>query len=195
MPVISLPRFPTDWQNHPHLISRYWDEAMLELERTLNAVLAIPEIQEALLTLDETIATATEAINTLESATESVSMEQSLVSSYIDPTSYVGDLISADASGNITIADHDRIYGDSVLNPTVAVLGDLIPSGAAPGEIVRVFYEDLSRAGGSVTYEFTVDPAAPVSQGNNHHSVGAVEIPVTGVLPGQIIRPPGYIDL
>lgn len=126
-------------------------------------------------------------------ATEANKAETSLVNSY--PANPLGGtLIEADNTGAVTIADHDRVYGDTTLNPTVAVDGDVIASAAAPGDIVRVYYVDPTRAGGAVTYQFTVDPASPPVQGGDTHSVGAVEIPAGAPVGGGPVRPPGYAN-
>lgn len=193
MPTITLPRFPTNWQEQPYLVARYWDEAMLELEKTLNTVLALPAIQEALEEVSAAIDNTNEAIGNLEEAAASVTEEQSLVSSYVDLTSFAGDLITATTTGDITVATHDRIYG-STSNPTVEVTGDTFSSGASTGDVVRVYYIDTLKTGGAVTYLFTIDPAAPVAQGDGAHSVGAVSIPATGVSIGKGVSPPGYVE-
>lgn len=202
MATIALPRFPANWQDQPYLISRYWDEAMLELEKTLNAVLAIPAIQEALADLDTAIEAANDAAEAATvaatkagSASTAALSEQSLVNSYIDPTSFTAPLISADSSGNVTIANHSRTYGDSTLNPMVHVTGATIATGASPLSVVRIYYTDATRAGGAITYLFTVDPASPTPQGGNTHAVGAVEIPAAGTSDGNYLKPPGYVEL
>jgi hypothetical protein len=68
---------------------------------------------------------------------------------------------SCDSSGNITIADHNRIYADK----TVAVDGTSgtaadgtggtpLATGGASGNYVLVFYDDPARTGGAVTYQW-----------------------------------------
>ncbi len=100
-------------------------------------------------------------------------------------------MIEADNAGNISIADHERQYGDPALNPDVSVDGDTLASGAAIGETVRVYYIDALREGGAVAYLFTIDPAPKPVQGGNIHSVGAVTIPAAGTAPGGGVQPPG----
>lgn len=190
--AIKLPRLPTNWQEQPKLVERYWDTTMTNLEKTLNAILAIPLIENALVDLDTAIAAADAAAANANAAANSVTSETSLVNSF--PTSFVAPLISADSLGNVTIANHSREYGDSVLNPTVAVTGGVIATGAAAASVVRVYYNDPARAGGTVTYLFTVDPAAPPVQSGNTHSVGAVTIPAAGSQGGNGVRPPGYVE-
>lgn len=190
--AIKLARLPTTWQEQPKLVERYWDSSMTQIEKTLNAILAIPLIEDALADLDTAIAAADAAAASANAAAASVTSEQSIVTSF--PDNFVSPLISADNLGNVTIVTHDRVYGDSVLNPTVSVAGATIATAAASGSTVRVYYNDPARAGGTVTYLFTVDPTSPPVQGGNVHSVGAVTIPAAGTQGGNGVRPPGYVE-
>lgn len=189
MATVKLARLPTNWQDQPKLVERYWDSAMTEIEKTLNAILAIPLIEDALADLDTAIAAADAAAASANAAAISVTSESSLVNSYPSGVS-----ITADNLGDVTITTHNRVYGDSVLNPTVSVTGDVISTGAASGSVVRIYYSDPTRAGGTVSYLFTVDPAAPPVQGGDIHSVGAVTIPAAGTQGGNGLRPPGYVE-
>ena len=188
--AIKLARLPTTWQAQPKLVERYWDTSMTQIEKTLNSILAIPIIEAALADLDTAIAAADAAAASANAAAESVTSESSLVNSY--PS---GISVTADNLGDVTITTHNRVYGDPALNPTVSVTGAVLSTGAAAGSIVRVYYNDPTRAGGSVTYLFTVDPAAPPVQGGNTHSVGAVEIPAVGTQNGNGLNPPGYVNI
>lgn len=192
MANVKLPRLPVNWQSQPELVRRYWDSTMSEIEKTLNAILAIPAIEEALKNLDEAVANANDAAAAANAAANSAKQNESLVNSYI--TAFTAPLISADSSGVVTIANHTRVYGDSSLNPSRTVVGGTISTGAASGSIVRVYYSDPSRAGGSVAYLFTVDPATPMAQGGNIHSIGAVAIPATGTGDGNFVKPPGFVE-
>lgn len=198
--AIKLARLPTNWQDQPKLVERYWDSAMTEIEKTLNAILAIPLIEDALADLDTAIvaadaaaAAANAAAVTANNTATSITSESSLVNSF--PDNFTAPLVSADNLGNVTIATHDRVYGDSVLNPTVSVIGTVLATAAVPTDIVRIYYNDATRVGGAVTYLFTVDPAPPPVQGSDVHSVGAVEIPAAGTLGGKSVTPPGYVEI
>lgn len=191
--AVKLPRLPTNWQDQPKLVERYWDSTMTEIEKTLNAILAIPLIEDALADLDTAIAAADAAAANANAAATSITSESSLVNSF--PDNFAAPLVSVDNLGNVTIAAHDRVYGDSVLNPTVSVTGATVATAAAPTDIVRIYYNDATRAGGTVTYLFTTDPAPPPVQGGDIHSVGAVEIPTVGTLSGKNVTPPGFVNL
>lgn len=187
---LKLPRLTYGWDKQPQLLERYWDIQATKLEGVLNQILTIPLIIDALADLEAATQAAQDAADNANAAADAVTSESSLVNSY--PSNFTAPLISADNTGLVTIANHDRVYGDSTLNPTVAVTGDTIATGEAAGTIVRVYYNDPTRAGGAVTYLFTVDPADPPVQGGNTHVIGAVEIPAAGSVDGGYVRPPGY---
>lgn len=139
-------------------------------------------------------ASANAAAATAQNAADETASESSIVQSYV--TNFSGaSPISVSSTGVVTILVHDRVYGNSTLNPTVAVSGGSLPTGAASTQVVRVYYDDASRAGGAVTYQFTVDPAAAPVQGGVRHVVGAAEVPVAGSSNGGFIRPPGFTNV
>ncbi len=189
---VKLPRLLQGWREQPKLLERYWDIAMTKIEDILNQLLAIPAIEDALADLDAAIIAAQDAADSANAAADSVTSETSLTSSY--PSNFVSPLISSDNTGVVTIANHDRVYGDSTLNPTVAVVGGIVATGASPGQTVRVYYNDPTRSGGPVTYLFTVDPAEPPVQTGDTHSVGAATVPAGAPEPGGPVRPPGWAN-
>lgn len=175
---------------------QWWQTNAEAIEDAINGIqLALEAAGIALDAADVAIAAAeaaqTAADNAQGAADQSAS-ESSLVNSY--PANFTPPLISVDDLGNVTIANHDRVYGDSTLNPTVSVNGDTFATGAAAGSVVRIYYDDPTRAGGVVTFQFTVDPAAPPVQGGDRHSVGAVTVPATGSNDGNSLKPPGYVE-
>lgn len=134
---------------------------------------------------------ATAAAAAANAAAAGLTSEQSLTNS--GPVNYAAPLLSADSLGNVTIANHDRQYGDQTLNPTVSVIGDVLATGAVPGDVVRPYYVDPTRAGGAVSYLFTInDDTAPVQSGDTH-ALGAVEIPAVGTQDGNPVRQPGQV--
>ena len=131
------------------------------------------------------------AADNAQAASDATAAETSLVNSFV--TNFTGaSVITATNTGDVTIKNHDRQYGDTTLNPTVAVTGATLVTGLANPSLVRVYYDDASRAGGGVTYAYTVDPADPPIQGGDRHVVGAVTIPAAGTSDGGWVRPPGY---
>lgn len=191
--AFRLPRLPFNWKEQPQLFERYWDETLSNLEKTLNAILDIPLIEQAVADAQAAAAAAQGAADTAQSAVDGQASETSLVNSYTN--GFVGSLISADSAGNVTIASHTRVYGNPTLNPNRSITGATFSTTGGAGDIIRVYYDDPTRAGGAVTYQYTVDPAAGPVQTGNRHSVGAVKIPAAGSQDGNYIRPPGYIAL
>lgn len=187
---LKLPRLTHGWDKQPQLLERYWDIQATKLEGVLNQILSIPLIIDALADLDAATQAAQDAADNANAAAGAVTSESSLVNSYI--SNFTPPVISVDSTGLVTIANHDRVYGDPVLNPTVSVVGDTISTGEPTGSLIRVYYIDPARAGGAVTYLYTVDPADPPVQGGDTHSVGAVTVPGVGSVDGGFIRPPGY---
>lgn len=190
--AIRLPRLPVNWKEQPALFERYYDQAMSSIEQSLNAILEIPDIQAAIQAAQDAADNANAAASNAQAAADGSAAESSIVNSYVQYGA--GSPLSVDSAGNVTIATHQRVYGDPTLNPSVSVTGGSISTAAAAGSVVRIYYDDPSRSGGTVTYLFTIDPAAPPVQGGDRHSVGAVTVPATGTTPGNPVRPPGYVD-
>lgn len=185
--TVRLSRLPVNWREQPQLFERYWDETLFQIEKTLNAILDIPIIQQAVLDAQAAADSAQVAADTAQNIVDAQVAETSLVNSYADGSS----IVSADSSGNVTIATHTRKYGNG---SSVSVTGSSIATGASSGSIVRIYYDDPTRAGGAVTYQYTIDPATPPVQTGNRHVVGAVSVPVSGTNSGKPVSPPGYID-
>lgn len=191
--VFRLPRLPMNYDNTPGLFPRYWDEAMSGIEKSINEILVLPEIQNAIDSANVAASAAQTAADNANIAAANQARETSLVTSYIDSASFTAPLISANAAGDVIIKTHTRVYGDSTINPPVSVTGTTISTGSATGAIVRIYYDDIARAGGVVAYLFSTDPDPVPVQSVNTHSVGVVEIPVVGSFDGESIKPPGYI--
>lgn len=208
MAAFRLPRLPVNWKEQPQLFERYWDETLLQIEKTLNAILAIPIIQQAVADAQAAAELAQQAAETAQSAAEgaqssaggaqdtadSTRAEASLVNSYVG--GFTGTLITSSIAGFVTIKAHSRIYGDTTMNPTVSVNAGTLSTGHPAGSVIRIYYSDPARAGGAVTYQYTVDgESEPPVQGKNIHSVGAVVVPSSGTGNGKVIRQPGYVEV
>jgi hypothetical protein len=111
----------------------------------------------------------------------------SITNSYTDPT----NVLSASVSGTtatITIANHNRLYTDGT---SVAVTGGTI-TGLAINTTYYVYYSDPTRAGGTVTYQYSTDQTAAAQVGGVH-SVGSIytDSTATGPISGGGTVPPG----
>lgn len=109
--------------------------------------------------------------------------QQDITNSYTSPSA----VLTASNDGTITIAAHQRVYGDGT---SVSVDGGTL-NGFSPGDYVAVYYDDPSRAGGPVVYMGTTDA---VAQAGVRHSVGQIAIPQAGEAPstGGGVAAPGY---
>jgi len=118
-----------------------------------------------------------------QNAANGVSRDQALINSYITPDS----VLTADPV-NITIATHVRHYANGV---NVTVLGGTAAA-SSPGDTNYVYYTDVTRTGGAVTYFVSLTP--PTQLGDTH-VVGAVIIPATGTATGGDgpVRPGGVM--
>jgi hypothetical protein len=166
------PQFMMLWQKNCESI----ETAVNAIQGTLDAIQAANDAADA----------AQAAADSANAAAEAITAESSLSTSYV--INFTVPLVSADSSGNVTIADHDRKYGNG---DVVSVDGDVIATGLANPDIARIFYSDPSRDGGAVVYQFSEDEA-DAAQVGDIHSVGAVEIPAAGTASGGYVRPPGY---
>jgi hypothetical protein len=141
----------------------------------------IDELQAIYAAINVAQATATQAVQQAQATEQVVSVANSR-------TEPVEGNLSATSDGTITIAAHNRIYGDGT---TVAVAGGSL-SGFSSGQFVRVFYVDAAHAGGAVTYQGTTGDV--VTEGSTL-VVGGILIPQLGESPatGVPTFPPGYV--
>ena len=94
----------------------------------------------------------------------------------------------AGASVTVSISAHNRIYGDG---STVAVNSGSI-TGLSYSTTYYLYYNDPTRAGGSVTFQATTSQASAAQIGDVH-SLGAVMTPAAAAPPstGRPNLPPG----
>ena len=168
-----------------------WQRVMENIEDSVNAVI---DAQNAADAANAAAAVATAAAATANNAAEATTAETSIVNSFVKGFAGTSPL-EADSAGNVTVKSHTRQYGDTVLNPDVAITGAVLATAAAATSIVRVYYDDATRADGTPTFAFTVDPAASPIQGGDRHVIGAVEIPAAGTSDGGFVRQPGYTGI
>lgn len=102
-------------------------------------------------------------------------------------------LSATDAGSNatITVAAHDRVYADKTVSVSSGSL-----TGKAYSTLYFVYYDDAGRAGGSVTYATTTDPAIAYNSSTypDRHLVGYVTTPASGGADtgGSGTAPPGW---
>lgn len=106
------------------------------------------------------------------------------------PTGLTISAIDAGTDASITISLHDRVYATEP-QTTVSVNAGSV-TGLAYDTVYYIYYDQPSRAGGTVTYIATTDANA-VAQIGNRHSVGRAKTPLGGGAPanGEGVSPPG----
>lgn len=158
-----------------------FQRAMEAIEAAVNSLNAAVSAQGVQIAALQAISAQAQAAN--DNANR-VNTRTSIEASYTNPTS----VLSASATGTITIEAHDRVYTDESL--TVAVNAGTI-SGLLNERFYTVYYTDAARAGGAVTYQAE---EAAIAQGGSTHVVGRVTIPASGQPPttGAGPTPPGY---
>jgi hypothetical protein len=178
---LQLPRLPTKYT--PDEFQFWWQQIAEAIEANeLRQDEAIAAIEAAQAAADNANAAAAAANEAAEEITAGTALSTSFVENFTPP------VVSADNTGLVTIANHDRHYGDGTI---VAVTGDTLATGEASPTRVHIYYSDPSRAGGAVTYQYSTDEA-DAAQIGDVHNVGAVEIPAAGTQSGGYARPPGY---
>lgn len=184
--TLRLPRLNStdpivdDSQRPSFVFQRFWQSAMLAIEEAFDAqALAIEAIAAAQAAADNANAAAEVAQEAATTATATTAV----ATSYIVP-----DGVLTAAPLIITVAAHTRYYADGT---SVAVSGGTVAA-TGTGDTDYVFYDQPSRAGGSVTYQVsTTAPAQTVSR----HVVGAVTIPASGsTLGGKGPQRPGEVQ-
>lgn len=164
-----------------------WQRLCEAIEAAINAISTQVNDNTVLLSR---IAAAQALAQTANDNTTQVDQRTSLESSYTDPPK----ILTANASGVVTIAAHTRRY----TNGTFAIIDAGSVSGLASGTTYWIYYSDAARAGGSVTFTATTNP---IAQGGNIHVVGRITIPAAGEpdtdgggpsAPGSVLegRPP-----
>lgn len=172
---------------------RWLNDNNAAIQYTLNAILQLPEIQQALLDLDTATQAATTAAtnaqtaaDNAQTAADTTTAASSLANSY--PTGLTLSAADAGTDATITVSSHTRVYGNGT---SVSVAGGTI-TGQPYSTTLYVYYDDPARAGGTVTYQATTSDTT-AAQAGNRHVVGQVTTPAAagGPAPGKPVRPPG----
>jgi hypothetical protein len=126
--------------------------------------------------LDKMHDSARTLANTAQSTANTVTQNDAITASYTAP----GTILTAtDAGSNatITVAAHNRVYGDI---GNVSVNGGTI-TGLSYSTVYYVYYDQTSRAGGTVTYvaDTNVNHALPNKAAGRHYC-GSVTTPASG---------------
>ncbi len=170
----------------------WWQRAMEQIENSINGVQAALDAAEAADAAAVAANTAADnaqtAADTAQNVADTVAADSSLANSSttLTPTDIVAT--DAGASVTITIAAHTRNYGDGT---SVSVSAGSV-TGVAYSTSVWVYYIDVARAGGAVTY---LASTSIVGNGSSPglHLVGQLTTPAAAGAPvdGIPVLPPG----
>lgn len=200
MAVFKLPRLPSNWKEQPQLFERYWDESARSIESALNSILSLPAINAAIAAATASAAaantaaasattaaaTAQTSATTANTAATSSIAATALLNSY--PTGVTLTATDAGANVTVTISAHSRVYPPST---TVSVNSGSLTA-LAYSTTYYIYYDDVPRTGGAVTYAATTS-VSTAAQTGNRHLVGSVLTPAAAAAPvtGKYVQPPG----
>lgn len=175
----------------------WWQQILKKIESAINGIqdaliaagIAIEAAEDAQ-TAADAAQTAADAAQAAADAAEGTGEGAERIASLTN-SGTIGLTVTASDAGSdatITISAHTRAYGNGT---SVAVDGGSL-TGLLYSTYYYIYYDDPSRAGGSVTYAVTTSEVSAVQTGDRH-LVGAVTTPAaldpdTG---GQVVRPPG----
>lgn len=201
--ALKLPRLQravmmTDREGKPSLeFHRWWntfagsiEDAINQLADTVAAVAAAQAAADAAnaaaAAARAAASAAQTAADTAQNAADSVAADSALANSGVTGATITGS--DAGASATATVSGHTRVYGDGV---TVSVTGGSVTA-LAYATFYYIYYDQASRAGGSVTYQATTS-AATAAQTGNRHLVGSVTTPAAAgaSTDGGLVQPPG----
>lgn len=201
--ALKLPRLQrsvgmTDREGKPSLsFHRWWntfagslEDAINQLAETVDAIAAAQAAADAANAAAAAAETAADnaqtAADTAQNAAELAAADSALANSGVTGATITASDAGTDAT--VTISGHTRVYGDGA---TVSVTGGSV-TGLSYSTLYYVYYDQPSRAGGSVTYQVTTS-APTAAQTGNRHLVGSVTTPAAAGAPtdGGLVQPPG----
>lgn len=182
--LIDANGFPTD------VFVLWWQQVAEQVEASINGIAVALEAAGIALDAADAAQAAADAADAAAAAAQgaanNVTDAASLANSYVTGITVTATDIGA--SVTISISAHTRVYGDGT---SVSVSGGVI-TGQPYSTTLYIYYDQASRAGGSVTYVATTN-IDDVAQLNDRHSVAQVDTPAAAAPPnnGGGVRPPG----
>ncbi len=133
---------------------------------------------------------ANAAAASAQTAAEDVTSAQALGTSYVGGATITAT--DAGANATVTITSHTRYYPQSDGSALELAVNGGAVTGLAYSTQYFVYYDDLNRLGGAVTYKATTD-ASLAAQLGDRHVVGSVTTPAALGSPttGDYVAPPG----
>jgi hypothetical protein len=159
------------------------DQIITDLGNQLDAIQAAQDAADA---ANAAAAAADTAATNAQSAADGALASTALTNSYVSGVTITAS--DAGASATITISAHTRHYADGT---SVSVSGGTV-TGLSYSTRYFIYYDQASRAGGSVTYVATTSQATAAQVGDRH-TVGDATTPASGGanIDGDYVLPPG----
>lgn len=168
----------------------YWQQAIDGLQAQIDAIAAAQAAADAANAAAAAAQSAADNADTAatnaQSAADEAAANTAITNSYVTGVTLAGT--DAGSSATITISAHTRYYGDGT---SVSVNGGSV-TGLSYSTDYYVYYDQASRAGGTVTFLATTS-AATAAQTGDRHTVGRVTTPAAAApdTPGYSVEPPG----
>lgn len=161
----------------------WWATVITKLSEAFNALSSVVDAVAAAQAAAETAQTAADTAQAAATTSNSVA---SLTTSGVAAATITATDAGSDVT--ITISAHLRLYGDG---DSVSVSGGSIPA-LSYSTKYYIYYDQPSRAGGTVTYQATTSEATAAQTGDRH-LVGAVTTPAALGAPvsGDLVYPAG----
>lgn len=161
----------------------YWQQAIEGLQSQIDAIAAAQAAADA---ANAAAAAADAAATSAQNAADEAAAATAISNSYPTGLTLTGTDAGSDAT--VSISAHTRVYGDGT---SVSVNSGTI-TGLAYSTDYYVYYDQASRAGGTVSYQATTT-ITTAAQTGDRHTVGKVTTPAAGSPPntGNQVEPPG----
>lgn len=182
-------------QVHEQRLIEQIEAALAALQEQLDLIQAAQDAADA---ADAAAAAANAAATAAQTAAdnaadaaEDANANTALIGSYPSGVTMTGKDVGASAT--VDVSAHTRTYADG--SPSVSVSAGSV-TGLAYSTLYYVYYDQPSRAGGSVTYVATTSETTAAQTGARH-LVGKVTTPAAAApdTGGFYVRPPGVGDI
>lgn len=176
------------------LFAKNIEDAFNQLEAAVAAIAAAQAAADAANAAAAAANSAAEAASAAatgaQDAADAAAAQTNLVNSY--PSGLTLSSSDAGTNASISISAHTRVYADG---SSVSVNSGAL-TGLTYSTLYYVYYDDVARTGGAVTYASTTS-ATTAAQTGNRHLVGSVTTPAGGGGPtsGVGVEPPGVGNL
>jgi uncharacterized membrane protein YgcG len=174
-------------QTPTYTYHRWWQDFAKGIEQALNS---LQDAIDAAAAAQAAADAANTAAANAQNAADAVTSDQALINSYVTGVTLTG--VDTGSNAKVTVSTHTRNYADGT---SVSVTGADV-TGLSYSTLYYIYYDQASRAGGTVTYVATTSIATAAQLGDRH-LVGSVTTPAAaaGNTSGLYVHPPGVGDI